>query len=104
MMLLGQLLMISAIKRDNIDETIRVANSSHIGKVKERLAMDINVLRTVYSRRYDTYYVTAMNKDDNVVFFGYCIGIASGKKIHIRGTVKAHRDNGQTQLNRVFVK
>jgi len=93
-----------ALSKDAIDERIRLCKSEHIGNVKQRQEFDIEILKSIYSRKWETYYITGVNSDDNIVWFGYREGFDAGNVISIRGTVKAHWDNGQTQLNRVFVK
>lgn len=79
------------------------ADSKHIGVEGEKLPeTEVTVLRSVYSQKYNTFFITAAaNKD--VVFFAYKSEIKDGSKIKIKGRVKSHRDQGQTQLNRVKV-
>jgi len=89
--------------REKTDYTIARANSTHIGNIKERLDLKIQVLCNVYSKQWETYYITGITVDENIVFFAYREELNMHQPYHIRGTVKAHRDNAQTQLNRVTV-
>lgn len=97
-----------SIKRENVDARIRDANSKHFGNVKERLNLDIEIIRRVFSDKWGTFFLTAQviggEHKGNIVFFSYRNGIDPGTCLRIAGTVKGHRDEGQTQLNRVKVE
>tara|TARA_R110000744_G_scaffold227047_1_gene345327 strand:- start:648 stop:1322 length:675 start_codon:yes stop_codon:yes gene_type:complete len=82
--------------------------STHIGKVKERLEMDVTVLRTFLSHNYNCYFITAKTSTGSVVFFASStIHPKVGTELKIKGTVKGHRTDDAgldtTQLNRVKV-
>lgn len=82
--------------------------STAIGKIKDRLELDITVLRTILSHRYNCYFITAKTSTGNVVFFASStLHPAVDTELRIKGTVKGHRtdDDGlvTTQLNRVKV-
>lgn len=91
------------VKRDTLNRRIDTALGGYIGRINEKVKLsNLEVLRTVYSQSWNTYYVTAVTDKDEVLFFSYRQGIDAGKKINVQGTVKSHRDN-KTQLNRVKV-
>jgi len=51
---------------------------------------------------YGVFFTTAKTDQGCVAFFAYKEQLKPGR-YNIRGTVKAHRDDYQTQLNRVKV-
>lgn len=75
----------------------------HIGNIGDRVTLGIEVVRSIYSRNYNTYYITAITDDNKTVFFSYSKAAKIGDKMKIKGTVKSHRDTACTQLNRVKV-
>lgn len=91
-----------AVKRDNDNRRIENAQGGLIGRIGDKVKLTIEVVRTVYSQQWNTYYVSGITPDDQAVFFSYKQPIDAGKVINIQGTVKAHRDNS-TQLNRVKI-
>ncbi len=91
------------IEREDIDDEIRRIKSTHFGQVKDRIDTTIRVLRSIYSKNYNTYFVTAVKDEKNIVFFAFKDSLPRNNTYHIRGTLKAHRDAGQTQLNRVKI-
>jgi hypothetical protein len=82
--------------------------STAIGKVKQRLELDVTVLRTFLSHKYGCYFITAKTSTDSVIFFASStINPKVDTELKIKGTVKGHRtdDDGlvTTQLNRVKI-
>ena len=94
---------LKAKKRDEADRRTRFAQGGYIGKIGERLNLQVEVIRCVFSQKWGIYYITAMTTSDQAVFFGYKQEVAEGTVLNIDGTVK-RQDNNQTQLNRVKVK
>lgn len=94
-----------AMKRDQEQEDMAYLSESsmHIGQVGDKVLLEIKVLKSVFSRNYMTNFITAVT-DQNLVFFAYKNALEKNKQYKISGTVKAHRDNNQTQLNRVRIK
>jgi len=92
------------VARQVIESRISDYNSQHVGNVKERLQLNIKVLRNIYSGKWETNYITAVTDNNEVLFFAYREQLEIEKDYSITGTVKAHRNEGQTQLNRVKVK
>lgn len=80
-----------------------VSISQHFGKVGEKIAGIATVIEARYSQNWNTWYVTA-KFGTNVVLFAYRENLENGVIINFSGTVKAHRDDGITQLNRVKIK
>lgn len=94
---------LKAKKRDEADRRARFAQGGLIGNVGDKVQMDVEVLKSIYSKNWNTYYISAINSQDQAVFFAYKQEIAPGTLLHIKGTVKRHREDGVTQLNRVKV-
>ena len=94
---------LKAKKRDEADRRTRFAQGGYIGKIGERLNLQVEVIRCIFSQKWGIFYITAMTTSDQAVFFGYKQEVAEGTVLNINGTVK-RQDNNQTQLNRVKVK
>ena len=89
--------------RADTDSRLRQTVNQHVGQVGDKVSLDIEVLRTSYSQNFNTWFVTAVDSENRSVFFSYRAPLDAGAKVQVRGTVKAHRDNSTTQLNRVTV-
>ena len=94
---------LKAKKHDEADRRTRFAQGGYVGKVGERLNLQVEVIKCVFSQKWGIYYITAMTTSDQAIFFGYKQEVAVGTVLNINGTVK-RQDNNQTQLNRVKVK
>ena len=94
---------LKAKKRDEADRRTRFAQGGYVGKIGERLNLQVEVIKCVFSQKWGIFYVTAMTTSDQAIFFGYKQEVAVGTVLNINGTVK-RQDNNQTQLNRVKVK
>jgi hypothetical protein len=90
------------VVRQLAEQRINFANGGYIGKINDKVTTSIEVLKSVYSQKWMTNYVTGITSDDQVVFFPYKEALQVGEVLIINGTVKGHRDNS-TQLNRVKV-
>ena len=90
------------VVRQSADQRINFATGGFIGKANDKVTASIEVLKSIYSQKWMTNYVTGITSDDQVVFFAYKQALNIGKTLNITGTVKAHRDNS-TQLNRVKI-
>jgi len=90
------------VVRQSADQRINFATGGFIGKANDKVTASIEVLKSVFSMKWNTNYITGITTDDQVVFFAYKEALDIGKVLDIQGTVKAHRDNS-TQLNRVKV-
>lgn len=89
-------------KRQTVEQRINFATGGYISAVGNKVSATIEVLRSIYSQKWATTYITGITIDDQVVFFAYKEALEVGKMFDIYGTVKSHRDNS-TQLNRVKV-
>ena len=90
------------VVRQTADQRVNFATGGFIGKANDKVTLSIEVLKSVYSQKWMTNYVTGITSDDQVVFFAYKQPLEINKNLTISGTVKGHRDNS-TQLNRVKV-
>ena len=73
-----------------------------IGAVGDKVTVTAEVVRCVFSQKWNTYYATGITANNETVFFAIREPLNTGATLSFRGTVKAHRD-GQTQLNRVSI-
>ena len=78
----------------------KALNSQHVGKVKDRVRGAFEIVSCNFSQKYNCYCVSAVS-DGNAYFFFTQHKLEVGKTSELKGTVKAHRDNGVTQLTRV---
>ena len=91
-----------AVERDNKNRKLENASGGLVGRVGQKVKVNVEVVRSNYSQQYGVYFVSGLTTDDQAVFFSYRNGIEAGKLIIAEGTVKRHGDN-ITQLNRVKV-
>jgi hypothetical protein len=89
-----------ATARDNMDRRINMAKGGLIGRVGDKVVLDLEIVRVIFSNNYGVFFVTGITADDKPVFFAYKEKLTVGVTMKFKGTVKAHRDM-QTQLNRV---
>lgn len=80
---------------DDIDRT-------PVAAVGAKVHARCEVIKSVFSTNYNVYFITAKTETNQMVFFSHREGLAVGKMIDIKGTVKAHRPDA-TQLNRVRI-
>jgi len=78
----------------------KTVNSQHVGKLKDRVRGAFEIVSCNFSQKYMCYCVSAVS-DGNSFFFFTQHKLEVGKTSELKGTVKAHRDNGVTQLTRV---
>ena len=90
------------VVRQSADQRINFATGGFIGKVGDKIKLEIEVIKCTYSQMYNVFFVTGISTNDQPVFFSYKEKVPTGDTMNIAGTVKAHRDN-ITQLNRVKV-
>ena len=91
-----------SLARQTVDSRVRQTAGGYVGMPDTKINLDVEVVSANYSQTYGIFWVTAITKDNQAVFFSYKSKLTTGSWIQIRGTVKAHRD-GKTQLNRVKV-
>jgi len=91
-----------AVKRDNDVRKLENARGGLIGRVGDKVKVNVEIVRSSFSQQYNTYFISGVTTNDQAVFFSYKQAIDSGKLIIAEGTVKRHGEN-TTQLNRVKV-
>lgn len=75
---------------------------SPLAPVGAKVEATVKVIKCVYSANYGVYFVTGKTESRHMVFFSYRDKVAFESVMHIKGAVKAHRDDA-TQLTRVKV-
>lgn len=80
----------------------RANEGTYIGSIGEKVNGTVEVSSCNYSANYGIYFVHGF-VGNNAVFFSYKKSLNAGDKVQFKGTVKAHRDNNTTQLNRVKI-
>ncbi len=91
-----------SLARQDVDSRLRQTAGGYVGAPDAKIDLDVEVVSANYSQSYGIFWVTAITSDNQAVFFSYRSKLITGSWIHIKGTVKAHRD-GKTQLNRVKI-
>lgn len=91
-----------ATSRDTVDRRIRFAQGGYLGTIGDKVSCEIEVLKRLWSEKWNTWYITGITDSDQVLFFAHKTNIEIGIRVKIIGTVKGTRDNS-TQLNRVKV-
>ena len=89
-------------KRDSIDRRITFARGGFLGNIGDKVQIEIEVVKRLWSQKWNTWYVTGITDDDKVVFFAFKTQMNVGERVEIQGTVKGQRDTS-TQLSRVKV-
>jgi hypothetical protein len=84
-------------EQDRLNQT-----AGYIGAIGDKVTVNVDIVRCVFSQKWNTYYATAVTDKNETVFFSIREPLNTGTLLAVQGTVKAHRD-GQTQLNRVKV-
>jgi hypothetical protein len=94
---------VKATERDDVDRRITWARGGFVGNIGDKTKQQVEVLKRVWSKKYNTWFYNVINDQDQVMFFSYMKNeLTVGGKIAIEATVKNHFDN-TTQLNRVKV-
>lgn len=89
-----------AQSRQTQDSRVQFACGGYVASVGAKVQCHVEVLSSVFSDKWNCWFIRAITDRDQPVFFSYREGQDVGTKLTIQGTVKAHRDN-ITQLNRV---
>lgn len=94
---------IRAKAMDEAKSKIRFANGGYIGAVGNKISCSMEVVKVIFSQRWNSFVVNGItDKDQAVFFFTGKNEFSVGQSVNIQGKVKAHREN-QTQLNYVKV-
>jgi hypothetical protein len=91
-----------SVKRDTINRKLENASGGFIGRVGDKVKVNVEVVRCTFSQQWMTHFVSGVTDKDQAVLFAYKQPIEAGKLIIADGTVKRHGEN-ITQLNRVKV-
>jgi hypothetical protein len=91
-----------SLAREANQARIQQTTGDYIGQVKDKITVNVEIIRCVFSQNYNTWFATAVTQDNQAVFFSIREPHDAGTWLTIRGTVKAHKD-GSTQLNRVSI-
>ena len=92
---------IKQLKKESIDARLACCQGT-VGKIGDKIELAVEIIRNNYSAKFNTWFVSAITKDNNAVFFAYRENIPTETHVTIRGTVKRHTDSA-TQLNRVKI-
>lgn len=88
--------------RDDADAQLRDATGGYISTVGSKVTVDMKVVKSNYSAKYNTYFVSGLTDKNQAVFFCYKNNMPLNRVVNLTGNVKMHRDN-ITQLNRVKI-
>jgi hypothetical protein len=92
------------VKRDSLNQRIEFASGGTIGVPGNKVRIEgAEVIKCNFSQQYNTFFVTCITKEDQVVFFALRKDVPLGQVVNIEGTIKSHRDSNTTQLNRAKV-
>jgi hypothetical protein len=89
-------------KRDNVDRRLQWARGGFVGNLTEKVTLNIEVVKQLWSQKWNTWYITGITTEDQAVFFAHKTQYDVGTMLTIQGVVKGQRDNS-TQLSRVKV-
>jgi hypothetical protein len=90
---------VKKLRKESVDARLARCQGT-IGKLGDKVELAVEILRSNYSAKYNTWFLSAITKDNYSVYFAYREEIKSETHATIRGTVKRHNDHS-TQLNRV---
>ena len=90
---------VKQLKKESVDARLSRCNGLP-DKPGDKVELAVEIVRNNYSAKYNTWFVSAVTRDDHAVFFAYREEIPPDSNLNIRGTVKRHSDRS-TQLNRV---
>ena len=57
------------VKRQTVDQRIAFATGGMVGTIGSKVSCTIEVLKSVYSQKWNTFYITGITSDEQVVFF-----------------------------------
>ena len=91
------------VKQQTVDQRINFAQGGHVGTIGDKVNLNVEIVKRIWSEKWMTSFVTGITPEDQVVFFAFKHELEIGKTISIQGTVKGQREPNTTQLNRVKV-
>jgi hypothetical protein len=89
-----------ALKRIEEQDRLNQTTGAYIGTVGAKVTVNIEVVRCMFSQKWNRWYASGITENNEQVFFANRENYIPGTHLTVQGTVKAHRD-GQTQLSRV---
>lgn len=89
------------LKKESVDARLARCQGT-VGKLGDKVELAVEIIRSNYSAKFNTWFISAITADNYAVFFAYREAIKSDAHLTIRGTVKRHGDRA-TQLNRVKI-
>lgn len=89
-------------KRDETDRRVQWARGGYVGDIGDKITTEIEIVKRVFSQKWNTWFITGINDNDQALFFAYKHEIEIGSRVTIQGVVKGTRDD-ISQLNRVKV-
>jgi hypothetical protein len=90
------------LARESTDGRLAYCETEPLGTANQSVIVQGEVVRSNYSAKWTTFYVTMITDTNHQVFFAYREGLEPGKLIKLRGRVKRHADRA-TQLSRVKI-
>ena len=90
---------VKQLRKESIEARLARCQGT-IGKLGDKVELAVEILRSNYSAKYNTWFLSAITTDNYSIYFAYREEIKSETHTTIRGTVKRHNDRS-TQLNRV---
>ena len=88
------------LARESADGRLAYCETEPVGTDNQMVTVQGEVVRSNYSAKWTTFYVTMITDTNHQVFFAYREGLEPGQLIKLRGRVKRHADRA-TQLSRV---
>jgi hypothetical protein len=88
------------LTRETVDSRLAYCETQPVGTDNQLITVQGEVVRSNYSAKWNTFYVTLITDSNHQVFFAYREGLEPGRLIKLRGRVKRHADRA-TQLSRV---
>lgn len=90
------------LARETVDSRLAYCETQPVGTDNQLITVQGEVVRSNYSAKWNTFYVTMITDTNHQVFFAYREGLEPGQLIKICGRVKRHADRA-TQLSRVKI-
>ena len=88
------------LARESTDGRLAYCEAESVGTINQLVTVQGEVIRSNYSAKWNTFYVTMITDSNHQVFFAYREGLEPGRQVKLRGRVKRHADRA-TQLSRV---
>jgi hypothetical protein len=90
------------LARETVDGRLAYCATQPVGTDNQMITVQGEVVRSNYSAKWTTFYVTMITDTNNQIFFAYRERLEPGKLVKLRGRVKRHADRA-TQLSRVKI-